>query len=66
MKTNNIKFVAIAEHNNGEQKVRNFATEKAMSKWANEQFRKDENVTVHVYNGIEGLLNNSKYCTYHA
>jgi len=66
MKVRNIKFVAIAEHENGEQKLRNFVTEEAMSNWANKQFIKDENVTVYVYEGIDGLLNNKKYCTYHA
>lgn len=66
MKTNNIKFVAVAQYSNEELKTRFFATEKAMSKWANKQYLKDENVTVIVYNGLDGLINDSKYCTYHA
>lgn len=66
MKVKNIKFVAIAYYMNGESKLRNFVTEDAMIKWANKQYLKDENVTVCVYDGIDGLLNDKKYCTYHA
>ena len=57
----NIKFIAIAYYTNGSTKERFFATEKAMSKWANAQYRKDNGVTVEVWNGIF----ESKYCTYH-
>lgn len=63
MKIANIKFSAIANFENGEIKSRFFATEQAMSKWANQQFRKDENVTVEVFSGF-GF--DTRYCTYHA
>jgi hypothetical protein len=63
MKYANVKFTAIATYSNGTMsKCRAFATEQAMSNWANKQFRKDEGTTVHVWNGYTDKL----YCTYHA
>ena len=64
MKIRNIKFTANAIFSNGEMKIKYFVTEQAMSKWANAQFRKDENVTVEVWNGFS--IDGKKYCTYHA
>ena len=67
MKITNIKFEAQATYSNGTtSSLRWFATEKAMSKWANAQFRKDEGVTVQVWNGFGGFVNNDLFCTYHA
>ena len=63
MKLGNVKFIAFAHYSNGEIKCRWFVTEKAMSNWANAQYRKDEEVTVEVYTDF--LLKN-KFCTFHA
>ena len=63
MKVRNVKFTAIATYSDGSlSDWRAFATEKAMSNWANRQFRKDEGVTVTVWEGYT----NKVYCTYHA
>lgn len=63
MKSANVKFSAIAEYSNGKMSnCRWFATEKAMSNWANAQFDKDEGVTVTVWIGLTDRV----YCTYHA
>lgn len=64
MKIKNIKFTAQATYSDGTwSKLRFFCTESAMSKWANDQYRKDEGVTVEVWKGF-GI--EEKYCTYHA
>lgn len=63
MKLSNVKFTAIATYSDGSMsKCRAFATEQAMSKWANAQYRIDEDVTVTVWEGYT----NKVYCTYHA
>lgn len=63
MKTINVKFTAIATYSDGSMsKCRAFVTEQAMSNWANAQFRKDEGVTVTVWEGYTDKV----YCTYHA
>lgn len=63
MKFRNVKFTAIATYSDGIlSDCRAFATEKAMSNWANRQFRKDEGVTVTVWEGYTDKV----YCTYHA
>ena len=63
MKFRNVKFTAIATYSDGSlSDCRAFATEKAMSNWANRQFRKDEGVTVTVWEGCTDKV----YCTYHA
>jgi len=64
MKLKNVKFTAFAHYANGEIKCKCFCTEQAMSNWANAQYRKDEDVTVEVYEGA-GMIG-KKYCTYHA
>lgn len=63
MKIANVKFSAIAEYSNGKMSnCRWFATEQAMSNWANAQFEKDIGVTVTVWVGLTDKI----YCTYHA
>lgn len=63
MKHCNVKFSAIAEYSDGSMsRCRWFATERAMSNWANAQFRKDEGTTVTVWEGTTDKV----YCTYHA
>ena len=63
MKYTNVKFTAIATYSNGAMsKCRMFATEKAMSNWANAQFDKDEGVAITVWEGLSEKV----YCTYHA
>lgn len=63
MKFRNVKFTAVATYSDGSlSNWRAFATEKAMSNWANRQFRKDEGVTVTVWEGYTDKV----YCTYHA
>ena len=63
MKYTNVKFTAIAEYSNGSlSNCRAFATERAMSNWANAQFDKDEGVTVTVWEGYSDKV----YCVYHA
>ena len=63
MKFRNVKFTAIATYSDGSlSDCRAFATEKAMSNWANRQLRKDEGVTVTVWEGYTDKV----YCTYHA
>lgn len=63
MKVRNVKFTAVATYSDGSlSDWRAFATEKAMSNWANRQFRKDEGVTVTVWEGYTDKV----YCTYHA
>lgn len=63
MKYSNVKFTAMAEYANGTtSKIRAFCTEQAMSKWANAQYRKDNDCTVTVWNGFS----DSVYCVYHA
>lgn len=63
MKTNNIKFSAIAYDGNGKiLGSRFFVTEKAMSKWANRWYNVDENSTVEVYD----FNTNNLVMTYHA
>ena len=64
MKITNVKFTAFAHFNDGTIKCRCFCTEEAMSKWANKQYRIDEDVTVEVYEGAG--VTDKKYCTYHA
>ena len=54
----------MATYSNGEMAVRYFCTEEAMSKYANKQYRKDEGVTVEVYEGAG--IDGKRYCTYHA
>lgn len=67
MKIANIKFEGQAYYSNGKtSKLRWFATEKAMRDWANAQFRKDEGVTVYIWKGFGGFVNNDLFCTYHA
>ena len=63
MKYSNVKFTAIAEYTDGTMSAcRAFATEKAMSNWANAQFNKDEGATVTVWMGYTDIV----YCVYHA
>lgn len=63
MKYNNVKFTAIATYSDGTMSnCRAFATEKAMSNWANAQFRKDMGVIVTVWEGYTDKV----YCTYSA
>lgn len=63
MKIANVKFSAIAEYSNGTMSnCRWFCSEQAMSNWANAQFRKDEGVTVTVWEGTTDKV----YCVYHA
>ena len=63
MKFSNVKFSAIAEYSNGAMSdCRWFASEKAMSNWVNEQFDKDETVSITVWVGLTDRV----YCTYHA
>lgn len=63
MKYANVKFTAIAEYSNGTlSSLRAFATEKAMSNWANAQYNKDEGTTVTVWEGYTDKV----YCVYHA
>lgn len=63
MKMANVKFSAIAEYSNGTMsKCRWFATEQALSNWANAQYNKDEEVTVTVWVGLTDKV----YCVYHA
>ena len=63
MKISNVKFTAIATYSDGSMSsCRAFCTEKAMSNWANAQYRKDEGCTVTVYEGYSDKV----YCTYHA
>lgn len=63
MKMSNVKFTAIAEYSDGSlSTLRAFATEKAMSNWANKQFNKDMGVTVTVWEGYTDKV----FCTYHA
>lgn len=63
MKIENVKFTAIATYSDGSMsKLRAFATEQAMSNWANAQYRKDEGTTVTVWEGYTDKV----YCTYHA
>ena len=64
MKMKNVKFTAIVYSTVIPQTLRWFCTEQAMSKWANAQYRKDENCTVEVYEG--NSIFGKKYCTYHA
>lgn len=52
MRYNNVKFTAIATYSDGSMSnCRAFATEKAMSNWANKQYNKDEGCTVTVWVG---------------
>lgn len=63
MKIHNVKFTAIAEYSDGSMSAcRWFCTEKAMSNWANAQFKKDEGATVTVWEGTSDRI----YTTYHA
>lgn len=63
MRYENVKFTAIAEYSDGKtSRCRAFATERAMSKWANAQYRKDEGTTVTVWEGYTDKV----YCVYHA
>lgn len=62
MKYQNVKFTAIAEYSNGTMsKCRAFATENAMSNWANKQYIKDHGCTVTVWEGFMDKV----YCVYH-
>ena len=63
MKIKNIKFSCFAY--DGNMKMlghRFFVTETALSKWANNWYRKDENVTVNVYD----FETRNLIITYHA
>lgn len=63
MRYNNVKFTAIATYSDGSMSnCRAFASEKAMSNWANKQFDKDEDCTVTVWIGYTDTV----YCIYHA
>ena len=63
MKYSNVKFTAIATYSDGTtSKLRAFATEKALSNWANKQYEKDEGTTVTVWEGYSDTV----YCIYHA
>lgn len=63
MRYNNVKFTAIATYSDGSMSnCRAFATEKAMSNWANKQYNKDEGCTVTVWVGYTDTV----YCIYHA
>ena len=64
MKISNVKFTAVAYYSNGKFNIRYFVTEKAVSNWANAQYRKDENVLVEVYSGCG--VGGDRLCTYHA
>lgn len=65
MKIENIKFTAVAYSipMTAPSTIRMFCTEKALSNWANAQYRKDENVIIEVYKGF-GCK--ELYCTYSA
>ena len=63
MKYENVKFTAIATYYDGSiSKCRAFATENAMSKWANKQYNKDNECSVTVWVGFTDEV----YCIYHA
>lgn len=63
MKYSNVKFTAIATYSDGSMSnCRAFATEKAMSNWANKQFKKDMGAVVTVWEGYTDKV----YCTYSA
>lgn len=63
MKYSNVKFTAIATYSDGTMSnCRAFATEQAMSNWANKQYLKDMGTVVHVYVGYSDQL----YCVYSA
>lgn len=57
----NINFMCEAIFSNGEKKIRFTATENAARNFANNQFKKDENVTVNIYDA-----NGDLFTTYHA
>lgn len=62
MKMQNVKFTAIANYTDGTMSnVRAFATEKAMSNWANKQYNKDHGCMVTVWEGYTDKV----YCVYH-
>lgn len=63
MRYKNVKFTAIATYSDGSMSAcRAFATEKAMSNWANKQFAKDEGVVITVWEGYTEKV----FCTYSA
>ena len=64
MRFSNIKFTALAKSENGNQKMRWFCSEEALSRWANRMYIKDNSVTVIVYNG-NSVDDSNIYCTYH-
>ena len=56
-----------AYFSNGETKYsRKFVDEKAFSRWANAQFRKDEQVTINEYEMDRKTYNIRKVATWHA
>lgn len=59
----NSKFYAIATYSDGSMsECRFFCTENALSNWANKQYKKDNDVTVNVWDA----KTDKPYCTYHA
>ena len=57
----------IAHFSNGTTKTsRNFVNGDAFSRWANAQFRKDDDVTVEEYNYQKGVWDYKLVCTWHA
>lgn len=57
----------IAHFGNGVTKTsRNFINGDAFSRWANAQYRKDEDVTVEEYNYQKGIWDYKLVCTWHA
>lgn len=63
MKIKNVVYTACAQYSDGTfSNLRAFATERAMSNWANAQYRKDNDSTVTVYFGWTDKV----YCVYHA
>ena len=57
----------IAHFSNGTTKTsRNFVNSDAFSRWANAQFRKDEDVTVEEYSYQKGVWDYNLVSTWHA
>lgn len=57
----------VAYYSNGTQKTsRNFTDPAAFSRWANKQFRKDEQVTVYEYHYNTNDFDFKLACTWHA
>lgn len=60
------KIWAIATYSNGSMKTtRNYTNREAFCRWANNQYNKDEGVTIEEYHMDENF-ESTLYCTWHA